>query len=190
MSTQSAEVGQLFETDPALAEQKLEAAVKRTPKDVQAGLMLGAVRLKLGKHAQAADAFRGVLRAEGNNKPAQVLLATSLEAASELPQALEAWQAVARADPGSKDAQEHVAKLADVTGQLEVALEARRELVKLAPGSPETVADLAVYLSRAKKHAEAVRLFERANTLEPGFLDKHPVEKSAYDESKAQAQRH
>lgn len=185
MSAQQAEVGQLFEKDPAKAEEVLMARVKRTPTDVQAHLMLGAARLKLGKHALAAESFRDALRAEVNNRPAQVLLATALEAANDLPQALVAWQAVAKADPDSKDAQSHVAKLADLTGQTELALDARRELVKLAPGSPETVADLAVYLSRAQKHGEAVRLFERANTLEPGFLDKNPVERTAYDESKA-----
>jgi Tfp pilus assembly protein PilF len=177
----------MFEKDPARAEEKLMAVVKKTPTDVQAHLMLGAVRLKLGKHALAAEAFRDALRAEVNNRPAQVLLATALEAANDLPQALAAWQAVAKADPASKDAQAHVAKLADLTGETDVALDARRELVKLAPGSPETVADLAVYLSRATKHAEALRLFERANTLEPGFLEKHPVERDAYDASKAAA---
>lgn len=189
MITQHSEVDDMFEKNPALAEAKLLAAVKKNPKDVQMYLMLGAVRLKLGKHAEAAEAFRDALRAEVNNRPAQVLLATALEAANDLPHALAAWQQVAKADPASRDAQEHVAKLADLTGKTEVALDARRELVKLAPGSPETVADLAVYLSRAHKHAEAVRLFERANTLEPGFLEKHPAEAVAYQESKAAAGR-
>lgn len=187
--SQAAEVDNLFEKDPAAAEKKLEAAVKKNPTDVQGHLMLGATRLKLGKHTAAAEAFRDALRAEANNRPAMVLLATSLEAANDLPQALTAWQQVAKADPASKDAQEHVAKLADLTGATDLALEARRELVKLAPGSPETAADLAVYLTRANKHAEAVRFFERANTLEPGFLEKNSTEAAAYKESKSKTAR-
>jgi Tfp pilus assembly protein PilF len=187
--SQLAEADNLFEKDPAAAEKKLEAAVKKNPSDVQTHLMLGATRLKLGKYPAAAEAFRDALRAEVNNRPAMVLLATALDAANDQPQALKAWQEVAKADPASKDAQERVAKLADLTGATELALEARRELVKLAPGSPEIAADLAVYLSRANKHAEAVRFFERANTLEPGYVEKHPTEAAAYKESKAKAAR-
>lgn len=187
MITQHSEVDDLFQNNPALAEQKLEAAAKKNPTDVQTHLMLGATRLKLGKHEQAAEAFRDALRAEANNRPAMVLLATSLEAANDLPQALTAWQAVSKADPQSKDALEHVAKLADLTGKTEVALGARKELVDLAPGSPEVVADFAVYLQRAGKHSEAMRYFERANTLEPGFLEKNPTEALAYEQSKSQA---
>jgi cytochrome c-type biogenesis protein CcmH/NrfG len=187
VTTNVNEVDTLFEKDPAAAEKKLEAHLTKSPTDVQAYMLLGATRLKLGKSRAAADAFGAALREEASNRPAMVLLATALEAASDLPMALSAWQAVARADPGSKDAQEHVAKLADATGQVDVALDARRELVMLAPRNAETVADLAVALSRANKHSEAVRLFERVTELEPGFFEKNVTEAAAYDESKVKA---
>ena len=174
-----------FVSAPEEAEAELQKLVKKDPRDVQAHLALGATQLRLGKHPQAIESFRNALRAEVNNRPAQVLLATALEQSRDLEGAITAWKSIAKADPSSRDAHEHLARLADATGKKDVALEARRELVRLVPGSPETVADLAVYLSRAKKHSEAVRMFERAALLEPGFLEKHPTELAAYQASKA-----
>jgi tetratricopeptide (TPR) repeat protein len=157
-----------FDKESEAAESALLELTKKEPRNVQAHLALGVTRLRLGKHKEAAESFRDALRAEANNCPAQVLLATALEQVRDYAGALTAWQAVAKADPTSKDAQERLANLGDLTGKPDVALDARRALVKLVPGSPEIVADLAVYLSRAKKHAEAVRMFERANSLSRG----------------------
>ncbi|MBK7863773.1 MAG: tetratricopeptide repeat protein [Archangiaceae bacterium] len=187
MSTTYAEVDALFASNPAAAEQKAQGLVKRDPHDVQAWLLLGAARLKQGRFAPASEAFAAAVKGDPSNLAAKVLYATALEAGGDFFRALAAWQVVVKAEPTARHAQEKVVKLADLTGVTEIALSARRELVRLQPGSPETVADLAVYLSRARQHAEAVKLFERADTLEPGFLEAHPVEASAYRVSKAAA---
>ena len=100
----STDIGKLFEKDPAQAEAALVAQLKKNPADVQGQVTLGAVRMKLGKYPEAADAFRAALKTEPGNLPAQVLLATALEGANNIPQALSAWQAVAKADPVSSAA--------------------------------------------------------------------------------------
>jgi cytochrome c-type biogenesis protein CcmH/NrfG len=183
------EAAALFEGKPVQAEQALEQVVQQNPKDAHAWLLLGAARLKLNQQRGAVEAFRKAQEAQPGNRAAMVLLAHALEQTPELTDALKAWQQIANTDPTSKDARDHVARLADLVGQTEVALQARRELVKLVPGNPELAADLALYLVRARKFGEAVKMFERTDMLEPGFVHNDPVLEPAYRAAKAASAR-
>lgn len=174
-----------FETAPLEAEKQLAAQVAKNPSDVTAQLALGTTRLKLGKPLEAASAFRDALKAQPGTPAAQTLLAMSLEQGGALAEAAAVWKQVAAADSSSREAQEHLARLGDLTREPALALQARRELAKLMPTNPEVVSDLGVYLSRAGLHAEAVTTFERTAVLEPGFLERHPVEWAAYQASRA-----
>ena len=173
-----------LERSPGEAEAAFAAAAKENPTDLQALLSLGAAQLKQQKLTEATQSFERAVKADATSVVAGVLHALSLENDRQYEKAIEAWTRVATLDPTSMDAQEHLAALGDLTRQSQVSLGARQALAALRPGNPAVLSDLGVYLSRAGKHADAVRAFERAQLLEPGFVERHAAELAAYTASR------
>ncbi|MBX7101484.1 MAG: tetratricopeptide repeat protein [Myxococcaceae bacterium] len=169
---------------PGEAEAAFAAAARENPKDLQALLSLGAAQLKQQKLTEAAQSFERAVKVDATSVVAGVLHALALENDRQYAQAIEAWKRVATLDPTSMDAQEHLAALGDLTRSTQVSLSARQALAALRPGNPAVLSDLGVYLSRAGKHADAVRAFERAQLLEPGFVERHAAELAAYTASR------
>lgn len=184
MSRLNAAVAHL-EATPAVAEAELARISRDEPSNLEAKLALATVQLKLLKVSEAAITLKAALAVNAGFRPAQLLLATTLTQLKDDVGALSLWKTIAASNPGSVEAREHIIALAERLGDQDSGLAARRELAQLLPGNPEVVADLAVALSRAEKHREAVSVFDRANTLEPGFVEKHQVERQAYAHSKA-----
>jgi tetratricopeptide (TPR) repeat protein len=166
----------LFADSPSAAEQLAMKASARSPKDPEPLVFVAVARLKQRNHAGAVEVLDQALRLNPRHVTASALRASTLDRMDDASKALDAWQYLARLMPQARDAWERIARNADVVGLTDVALEARRNLAGLLPGNPVLAADLAVALSRNKVHAEAVRVFDRVEMIEPGFLQRHPVE--------------
>lgn len=145
-------------------------------------LTISAAYIREGKDSEAALILRQLLADEPRNRAAIILLSFVLELQKNYRGALAVLAPMAADSPELFD---RVVRLAERTGDESLALQVRRQRVAMTPGSPELCSDLAVALSRASQHAEAVKWFERAEVLEPGFVERNVVERACCQRSKA-----
>jgi tetratricopeptide (TPR) repeat protein len=168
--------------DPAWlgdVEIELDRRVRQEPSSADAWWSLGMCRLARGRPKEALGPLETAAHLAPLRAEVSYHLALCLEQVGHAKQAVAMWERVSRLSPSTPEPHAHRARLLESIGEIDAALDARTAWVRLEPASAEALSDLAVRYSRAGRHGEAIKLFERADVVQPGFVAAHPAEAEA-----------
>jgi predicted O-linked N-acetylglucosamine transferase (SPINDLY family) len=123
---------------------------------------LGQVLQALGRHGQAAAAYRRVLRGDPHSAEAHFALGVSLQSLQDHDGAIEAYEAALRSRPDFSDAWNNLGNCRRLRGRLDLAAAAYGEALKLAPDHADALSNLGTLLKDMGRLEEAVDLLQRA----------------------------
>ena len=173
----------LLEKLPLEAEELFSSLLKKNLAIFEVLAGRGAALARLQRYAEAADCFEQANALQPNNEESLQLWASCAELSGNKERAAAAWKVVAGRLPSHVDAWRQAALMFESLGRHPEQLDALVNWSSNHP-SPEKFCALALAQYRLGRHSEALSNFERAEAMEPGFLDAHEVEGSTYREIK------
>ena len=120
-----------------------------------------------GRHAEAASAYRKLLRKQPTHLDAQHLLALALREMGQLQEARQLLERVVRARPGFAEAHGNLGLVLCDQGEIDAACEAYRRALSLKPSLVEPWINLGNALRGAGSHGEALVAYRHALALSP-----------------------
>ncbi len=157
--------------DEALA--LIEPLTALSPESARIWTVLGGVRLKLGKFAGAAQAYRESL-ARNPDRPACIMgLGDALRGQGLASEAIVEYERCIRIDPTLGQAHSRLGLLRAGRGEMDAALDALQRFVELEPASPNARFNLAGVLMRSGRADEALSELRTALRLDPACKQAH-----------------
>lgn len=152
----------------------LSRAGKLDPSQPRWPYYLGMSLAKLGRGAEAAEAFRECIRRDGRYRPAKRRLAEVLLAGDEIDLSRDVFRELVAADPNDARALHGLGKAEAAAGELEAAVQHLRRAVESAPAFGQAHYALALAyreLGEEERSAEHLDLYARHRESEPAADD-------------------
>lgn len=152
----------------------LERAGELDPSQLRWPYYLGISLAKLGRGAEAVEAFRECIRRDDGYRPARQRLADALLAGDEIDRSREVFGQLVAADPNDARALHGLGKAEAAAGQLEAAVQHLRRAVELAPAFGQAHYALALAyreLGEKDKSSGHLELYTRHRASEPAAED-------------------
>jgi tetratricopeptide (TPR) repeat protein len=135
--------------------------------------LLGEALLRLGQHAEAADAFGRAARLRPDEADAALGLGLALVGLQNRQEAVDAFREALRRRPGHAEAMTQLGVALAGLGRLDEAIGHLRRAAELKPGSAPAHNNLGVALAEHGKAEEAAVCLGRAVELDPGYPEAH-----------------
>lgn len=126
---------------------------------------LAVLLLQLGRHQQAEDILRGLVREHPQSAETWVALAQALSARNERAEAMSCYETALAARPSWAEAHQMAARNALELERREEALELARKAAELAPDNGPIQADLALILQSLERFEESAAAYRRGLSL-------------------------
>lgn len=152
----------------------LSRAGRLDPSQLRWPYYLGMSLAKLGRAAEAAEAFRECIRRDGRYRPAKRRLAEVLLAGDETDLSRDVFRELVAADPNDARALHGLGKAEAAAGELEAAVQHLRRAVESAPAFGQAHYALALAyreLGEEQRSAEHLDLYARHRESEPAADD-------------------
>ncbi|MDQ7824075.1 MAG: tetratricopeptide repeat protein [Candidatus Eremiobacteraeota bacterium] len=149
----------------------LNAAIKVMPQNAYAHNMLGILYVQMGKLAEAKTEFGQALRYKPNYVEPYLNLAYLAEKEGQQEEALKNYKAATIKNPYSVKGLMAMGKIYFTTGRFFDAESCYSRALRIQPLSPDLHSSLAFTLARQNKHADAIREFETALSINPKSVD-------------------
>lgn len=152
----------------------LERAGELDPSQLRWPYYLGISLAKLGRGAEAVEAFRECIRRDEGYRPARQRLADALLAGDEIDRSRDVFGELVAADPDDARALHGLGKAEAAAGQLEAAVQHLRRAVELAPAFGQAHYTLALAyreLGQEDKSSGHLELYARHRASEPAADD-------------------
>lgn len=152
----------------------LSRAGELDPNQLRWPYYLGISLAKLGRGAEAAEAFRECIRRDAGYRPARQRLADVLLADDEIDRSLDVFRELVAANPDDARALHGLGKAEAAAGQLEAAVQHLRRAIQSAPAFGQAHYALALAyreLGEEEKSSEHLELYVRHRESEPAADD-------------------
>lgn len=149
----------------------LGQAVAAAPDFADAHATLGTALARLGRHAEAVEAFRRALHLRPDQLPILVNLGIALSVLGRFDEAETAHRRVVELDPNFVEGHNNLALVLRERGRLEEAEAAFRRALALRPNQPAVWTNLGTLLCDRERFDEAVDAHRRAIALAPNNAD-------------------
>ncbi len=158
---------ELAEARPRAALGLMERAIAGSPASVRYGFGRGQALSQLGRHGEAAQAYRDVLASEPTLAEAHCALGEELQALGEWAAAASAYRAALEHAPAFPEALNNLGNCHRFLGEYRQALHAYSRAVELRPNFAGALGNMGLLLHAAGRAGEALAPLARAVGLEP-----------------------
>lgn len=133
----------------------------------------GVELLRQGKHVEAADVYRKVLRSDPRNSDAMHLMAVALFQLGQVQRAIELAEGAVKSNARIADYHSNLGRYYLSVSKLEEASTSLERALRLAPRHPMATFNLALVRQAQNRNSEAEALFRRYLEINPGDASAH-----------------